>query len=128
MKITCDSPGREYDWMNSNSPVFISAFSIGSVTCLDTCSAVAPGHIVCTTIALKVNGGSSDWPRCLYDHAPMTAMAIIMNSTSGRLLNAHSERLKRRTPHSPFLAAGAVVSTGRLLRSTAVTFWPSRSR
>ncbi len=60
MKITCDSPGREYDRMNSYSPVFISAFSIGSVTWRETCSAVAPGHSVRTTIALKVNGGSSD--------------------------------------------------------------------
>ncbi len=116
--------------MNSNCPVFISAFSSGSVSCLDTCSAVAPGHIACTTIARKVNGGSSDWPRCLYDHAPMMAIAIIMNRTSGRLPRAHSERLKRRTPQSSLLAAvaGAGASTARLLRSTAFTTCPSRSK
>ena len=91
MKMICDSPGREYERMNSYSPVFISAFSSGSVTCRETCSAVAPGHNVRTTIALKVNGGSSDWPRCLYDHAPISAKASIANSTSGRLDNAHSE-------------------------------------
>ncbi len=63
MKMICDSPGREYERMNSYSPVFISAFSMRSVTSRETCSAVAPGHRVRTTIALKVNGGSSDWPR-----------------------------------------------------------------
>ena len=61
--ITCDSPGREYERMNSYLPVVISAFSMRSVTCFETSSAVAPGHTVRTTIALKVNGGSSDWPR-----------------------------------------------------------------
>ena len=65
MKITCDSPGREYERMNSYSPVAINCFSMRSVTCSATSCAVAPGHIVCTTIALKVNGGSSDWPRRL---------------------------------------------------------------
>ena len=60
MKITCDSPGREYERMNSYLPVLIRLFSMRSVTCLATCSAVAPGHSVRTTIALKVNGGSSD--------------------------------------------------------------------
>jgi hypothetical protein len=44
-------------------------FSIRSVTCCATSSAVAPGHTVRTTIALKVKGGSSDWPRWRYDHA-----------------------------------------------------------
>ena len=65
MKITCDSPGREYARMNSYWPVVISCFSMRSVTCRETSSALAPGHSVRTTIALKVNGGSSDWPRCL---------------------------------------------------------------
>src|ERR1700722_13584749 len=98
--------------MNSYSPVFISAFSIGSVTCRETCSAVAPGQSVRTTIALKVNGGSSDWPRCLYDHAPISAKASIANSTSGRLDNAHSERLKRRT--GLLLGLGGSGRRGRL--------------
>jgi hypothetical protein len=44
-------------------PVVITAFSMRSVTCCATSSAVAPGHTVRTTIALKVKGGSSDWPR-----------------------------------------------------------------
>ena len=62
MKITCDSPGREYERMNSYLPVSISFFSMRSVTWRETSSAVAPGHSVRTTIALKVKGGSSDWP------------------------------------------------------------------
>jgi len=77
MKITCDSPAREYERMNSYSPVAISCFSIRSVTCCATWSAVAPGHSVRTTIALKVNGGSSDWPRCRYDHTPTSASTSI---------------------------------------------------
>ena len=62
MNITSDSPGREYERMNSYCPVSISFFSTRSVTCSATSSAVAPGHIVRTTMILKVNGGSSDWP------------------------------------------------------------------
>jgi hypothetical protein len=49
--------------MNSYSPVSISFFSMRSVTCLPTSSAVAPGQKVRTTMILKVKGGSSDWPR-----------------------------------------------------------------
>jgi hypothetical protein len=57
--------------------VFITAFSMRSVTCFDTSSAVAPGHSVRTTIALKVNGGSSLWPSRRYDQEPITARAIM---------------------------------------------------
>ncbi len=105
MKMTCDSPAREYERMNSYLPVVISAFSMRSVTCLDTSSAVAPGHTVRTTIALKVNGGSSDWPRCRYDQAPINASTIIANSTSERLVSAHSETLKRRMVSAPLQRA-----------------------
>ena len=77
MKITCDSPGREYERMNSYLPVVISAFSTRSVTWVETSCAVAPGHSVRTTIALKVNGGSSDCPSRVYDHAPSTASTSI---------------------------------------------------
>ena len=77
MKITCDSPGREYERMNSYSPVVISCFSMRSVTCSATSSAVAPGHSVRTTIALNVNGGSSDWPRWRYDQTPTSASTSI---------------------------------------------------
>ena len=59
---TSDSPGREYERMNSYSPVSISFFSMRSLTWRPTCSAVAPGQNVRTTMILNVNGGSSDWP------------------------------------------------------------------
>ncbi|MNE40277.1 hypothetical protein D3C80_1342770 [compost metagenome] len=62
MKVTCDSPGRENETIRSYSPVSISFFSMRSVTWRDTSSAVAPGHRVRMTMALKVNGGSSLWP------------------------------------------------------------------
>ena len=59
MKVTLDSPGREKETMRSYSPVSISFFSMRSVIWRDTSSAVAPGHWVWMTMALKVNGGSS---------------------------------------------------------------------
>ncbi len=62
MKVTLDSPGREKDTMRSYSPVSISFFSMRSVTCRDTSSALAPGQLVWMTMALKVNGGSSLCP------------------------------------------------------------------
>ncbi|MNQ62586.1 hypothetical protein D3C85_769360 [compost metagenome] len=62
MNVTWDSPGRENDTIRSYSPVSISFFSIRSVTCRETSWAVAPGHLVWITMALKVNGGSSLWP------------------------------------------------------------------
>src|SRR5690606_30769615 len=95
IKIACDSPGREYERMNSYSPVSISFFSIRSVTWRATSSAVAPGHRVRTTMALKVNGGSSERPSCRYDSAPPIATTIIAYSTRLRLRRAHSDRLKR---------------------------------
>jgi hypothetical protein len=55
----------------------MSCFSMRSVTWVETSSAVAPGQSVRTTITLKVKGGSSDWPRCLYDHAPISASTSI---------------------------------------------------
>ena len=63
MNCTSDSPGREYERMNSYSPVSISFFSMRSVTWRETSSAVAPGQKVRTTMILKVKGGSSDCPR-----------------------------------------------------------------
>ena len=63
MKMTCDSPGREYERTYSYCPVSINSFSMRSVICRDTSCAVAPGHRVRTTMTLNVNGGSSDWPR-----------------------------------------------------------------
>ena len=63
--------------MNSYLPVSISFFSMRSVTWRETSSAVAPGHSVRTTMALKVKGGSSDWPRCRYDQAPISASISI---------------------------------------------------
>jgi hypothetical protein len=62
---------------NSYWPVVITAFSMRSVTCFETSSAVAPGQTVRTTIALKVNGGSSDWPSWRYDQAPISASTSI---------------------------------------------------
>ncbi|MCY1280272.1 hypothetical protein D9M70_290550 [compost metagenome] len=62
MKVTCETPGREKETMRSYSPVSISFFSMRSVTWRDTSSALAPGQLVCTTMALKVNGGSSLCP------------------------------------------------------------------
>ena len=61
-KVTWDSPGREKEMMRSKSPVSISFFSMRSVTWRETSSAVAPGQLVFTTMALKVNGGSSLCP------------------------------------------------------------------
>ncbi len=77
MKVTLDSPGRENETMRSYSPVSISFFSMRSVTWRDTSSAVAPGHCVWMTMALKVNGGSSLWPSLLYDSAPTIASSSI---------------------------------------------------
>ncbi|MNT87621.1 hypothetical protein D3C72_2280630 [compost metagenome] len=62
MKVTWDSPGREKEMILSYSPVSISFFSMRSVTWRATSSALAPGQLVRTTMALKVNGGSSLWP------------------------------------------------------------------
>ncbi len=62
MKVTWDSPGREDEMILSYSPVSISFFSMRSVTCRATSSAVAPGQRVRMTMALKVKGGSSLCP------------------------------------------------------------------
>ncbi|MNC59076.1 hypothetical protein D3C75_1088610 [compost metagenome] len=62
IKVTWDSPGREKDMMRSYSPVSINFFSMRSVTCRDTSSALAPGQLVRMTMALKVKGGSSLCP------------------------------------------------------------------
>ncbi|MCY1437552.1 hypothetical protein D9M71_537180 [compost metagenome] len=62
IKVTCDSPGREKEMILSYSPVSISFFSMRSVTWRATSSALAPGQLVRTTMALKVKGGSSLCP------------------------------------------------------------------
>ena len=54
---------RSYSRPGESQVIFMARDSMRSVTCRATSSAVAPGHSVRTTIALKVNGGSSDWPR-----------------------------------------------------------------
>src|SRR3546814_14471612 len=95
LNVICDSPGRECERMNSYSPVSINFFSIRSVTCRATSSAVAPGHSVRITIALKVNGGSSDWPRRVYETIPAMLSNTMAYTTRPRLRSAHSDRLKR---------------------------------
>ena len=76
-KITCDSPAREYERTNWYLPVSISCFSMRSVTCCATSSAVAPGHRVRTTMILNVNDGSSLRPSLRYAAAPAIASTSI---------------------------------------------------
>src|SRR5437867_306915 len=63
-----------------------SVFSILSVTCSAICCALAPGQNACTTIARKVNGGSSSWPSWKYDTKPSSFGAT---DTHGLLLDRH---------------------------------------
>src|SRR3546814_8590608 len=64
------------------------------LTCRATSSAVAPGHSVRITIALKVNGGSSDWPRRVYETIPAMLSNTMAYTTRPRLRSAHSDRLR----------------------------------
>src|SRR5690606_20403796 len=105
IRITCDSPGREYERTNSYCPVAITAFSIRSVTWRETSSAVAPGHSVCTTIARKVKGGSSDCPSCPYDHAPTSASTTMAYSTRPRLRGDHARVGRQALAHGDALGA-----------------------
>src|SRR3546814_9404255 len=65
------------------------------LTCRATSSAVAPGHSVRIIIALKVNGGSSDWPRRVYETIPAMLSNTMAYTTRPRLRSAHSDSLKR---------------------------------
>lgn len=79
-----DSPGLEWLWVHLKYGVSCSFFSIRSVTCLSTCSAVAPGHRVRTTMARNVKSGSSRWPSLKYEAMPPIAITIRKNSVSSR--------------------------------------------
>ena len=116
--------------MNSYLPVSISFFSMRSVTCSATSSAVAPGHSVRTTIDLEGEGrifGLAEVP--VATTTPISAehehRVEHQRAVAQRPFGEVEARHRLRPPRRP---ARCATATGRLSRSTGATVWPSRSR
>src|SRR4051812_14573852 len=102
-RMMSDSPGFEWLRVHLKDGVSCSFFSMRSVICRSTCSAVAPGHSVRITMARKAKSGSSRWPRLKNAAMPPSAMTIRKNSVSCRYFSAAAERLNSlfiQDPHA----------------------------